>query len=460
MIQNSDAWKAVGELANAEASTSLRDRFAADPERADAFTLESDGLTVDMSKHLIDVSVVEALVALAQEAGLSDRIAAMYEGEHINSTEDRAVLHTALRLPRDADLTADGQDIVTDVHEVLDHMGEFANSVRSGEWKGHTGKAINTVINIGIGGSDLGPLMAYRALEASRHETIECRFVSNVDGTHLAQALRNADPETTLFIVASKTFTTLETLANANSARAWLLEKLGGDETAIAKHFVALSTNAEGVAAFGIDTDNMFGFWDWVGGRYSVDSAIGLSVMLAVGPDAFGEMLAGFHAMDRHFATAPIAENIPAMLGLIGIYYRNFLGYPTHAVLPYSQLLDRFTAYQQQLDMERATASRSASTASGSPTTRAPLCGANQAPMASTRSTNSFIRARRRFRPTSLDSSNRTSPPSTITTHSWRTCSHKPKRSPLARPATKFEPNVSPRTSWRTRHSPVIDRAR
>ena len=352
MINNTDAWTGLAALAESQANTSLRERFASDAGRAEAFTLEADGLIVDMSKHLIDADVVAGLVALAEAAGMPERIEAMFTGEHINSTEDRAVLHTALRLPKGSELVVDGQDVVADVHEVLDHMGRFSTSVRDGEWKGHTGKEITTVVNIGIGGSDLGPLMAYRALEASRHDRIECRFVSNVDGSHLHQALEGADPETTLFIVASKTFTTLETLANAHSARSWLLEHLGGDESAIAKHFVALSTNAEGVAAFGIDTENMFEFWDWVGGRYSMDSAIGLSIMLAVGPDSFGEMLAGFHAMDVHFRTAPLAENVPAMLGLIGVYYRNFLGYPTHAVLPYSQLLDRFPAYLQQLDME------------------------------------------------------------------------------------------------------------
>ena len=352
MINNTDAWTGLAALAESQANTSLRERFASDAGRAEAFTLEADGLIVDMSKHLIDADVVAGLVALAEAAGMPERIEAMFTGEHINSTEDRAVLHTALRLPKGSELVVDGQDVVADVHEVLDHMGRFSTSVRDGEWKGHTGKEITTVVNIGIGGSDLGPLMAYRALEASRHDRIECRFVSNVDGSHLHQALEGADPETTLFIVASKTFTTLETLANAHSARSWLLEHLGGDESAIAKHFVALSTNAEGVAAFGIDTENMFEFWDWVGGRYSMDAAIGLAIMLAVGPDSFGEMLAGFHAMDVHFRTAPLAENVPAMLGLIGVYYRNFLGYPTHAVLPYSQLLDRFPAYLQQLDME------------------------------------------------------------------------------------------------------------
>lgn len=352
MIHKTDAWRSVAELAQAESSTTLRERFDTDPGRAQDLTFDADGLVVDMSKHLVDSDVIDALVALAEAAGVPERIEAMFTGEHINSTEDRSVLHTALRLPRDAELTVDGQDVAGDVHATLDHMGRFATSVREGAWKGHTGKAINTVINIGIGGSDLGPLMAYRALEASRHDRIEARFVSNVDGTHLHQALQGADPETTLFIVASKTFTTQETLANAHSARDWLLENLGGDESAIAKHFVALSTNAEGVAAFGIDTENMFGFWDWVGGRYSMDAAIGLSIMLAIGPDSFGEMLAGFHAMDVHFRTTPLNKNIPALLGLIGIYYRNFLDYPTHAVLPYSQLLDRFPAYLQQLDME------------------------------------------------------------------------------------------------------------
>ena len=352
MIHTTDAWRSVAEIADAQSATTLRDRFDTDPARAQALTFDADGLVVDMSKHLVDADVINALVALAEAAGVPERIEAMFTGAHINSTEDRAVLHTALRMPRDGKLTVDGQDVAGDVHATLDHMGRFSTSVRDGEWKGHTGKAINTVINIGIGGSDLGPLMAYRALEPSRHERIECRFVSNVDGTHLYQALQGADPETTLFIVASKTFTTQETLANAHSARAWLLEQLGGDESAIAKHFVALSTNAEGVAAFGIDTENMFGFWDWVGGRYSMDAAIGLSIMLAVGADSFGEMLAGFHAMDVHFRTAPLNENIPALLGLIGIYYRNFLDYPSQAVLPYCQLLDRFPAYLQQLDME------------------------------------------------------------------------------------------------------------
>ncbi len=352
MINTTPQWQALSTLAEAQQGISLRDRFADDPTRAELLSIDVDGLHVDMSKHLIDADVVAALVDLANTAGLLDRIEDMFTGAHINSTEDRAVLHTALRLPAGSTLTVDGQDIPTDVHRVLDHMADFVRRVQSGEWTGHTGKQIRTVVNIGIGGSDLGPYMAYRALMGYRHEMIEARYVSNVDGTHLYQALEGIDPETTLFIVASKTFTTLETLANATSARSWLLDAVGGDESAIAKHFVALSTNAEGVAAFGIDTANMFEFWDWVGGRYSMDSAIGLSLMLATSPQHFADMLAGFHAMDTHFRTAPLAENVPALLGLIGVYYRNFLDFPTLAVLPYCQALDRFPAYLQQLDME------------------------------------------------------------------------------------------------------------
>ena len=352
MINTTAQWQAISDLAVAQAGTSLRDRFAADPGRAEALSIDVDGLHVDLSKNLIDADIIQALIALAEEAGLPQRIEDMFTGVHINSTEDRAVLHTALRLPAGSDLTVDGQDIGADVHAVLDHMTDFTNRVQSGEWTGHTGQRIRTVVNIGIGGSDLGPYMAYRALMGYRHEMIEARFVSNVDGAHLAQALDGLDPATTLFIVASKTFTTLETLANANSAKAWLLEAFDGDESSVAKHFVALSTNAEGVAAFGIDTANMFEFWDWVGGRYSMDSAIGLSIMLATSPQHFTDLLAGFHAMDTHFRTAPLVENVPALLALIGVYYRNFLDYPTMAVLPYCQVLDRFPAYLQQLDME------------------------------------------------------------------------------------------------------------
>lgn len=351
MINTSNAWSALSDHHDSMATTSLRSLFAGDADRAAKFTFDADGLVVDASKNLITDETLALLVALAEEAGLPGRIEAMFRGDHINSTEDRAVLHTALRAPADTTLVVDGQDVIADVHSVLAHMREFADRVRRGEWTGHTGRRIRTVVNIGIGGSDLGPLMAYRALMPWRHESLEARFVSNVDGTHLHQAIQDLDPEETLFIVASKTFTTLETLANAHSARTWLVDALG-DDAAVAKHFVALSTNADGVAAFGIDTANMFEFWDWVGGRYSMDSAIGLSVMLAIGPDAFDELLAGFHAMDTHFRTTPLRQNVPALLGLIGIWYRNFAGWPTHAVLPYSQLLERFPAYLQQLDME------------------------------------------------------------------------------------------------------------
>ena len=352
MISDTEQWQALTRRHEQLNGTTLRNLFDADPNRASALTLESNGLTADLSKHLIDEETIDLLIDLATAARLPERTAAMFRGEHINSTEDRAVLHTALRLPRGSTLVVDGQDVVSDVHRVLDHMGAFSNDVRDGTWRGYTGERITTVVNIGIGGSDLGPYMAYRALMAFRHDTIEVRFVSNVDGTHLTQALQGLDPAKTLFVVASKTFTTLETLANARSARTWLLDGLGSDESAVAQHFVALSTNAEGVAAFGIDTANMFEFWDWVGGRYSVDSAIGLSLMIAIGPANFNDMLAGFHAMDEHFRTAPLRENIPALLGLIGVWYRNFFDWPTHAVLPYSQLLDRFPAYLQQLDME------------------------------------------------------------------------------------------------------------
>jgi len=352
MISKTATWQNLVEHQRNQQDVTLRQLLADDPDRAARFTLESDGLIVDTSKHLITDETVSLLTALATEAGLPEQIEAMFTGKHINTTEDRAVLHTALRQPRGTDFEVDGQPVNNDVHAVLDHMSDFVTRVQSGEWTGHTGRRIRTVVNIGIGGSDLGPLMAYRALMASRHPDIDARFVSNVDGTHLHQAVHDLNAEETLFVVASKTFTTLETLTNARSARSWLLDALDGDPAATAKHFVALSTNAEGVAEFGIDPANMFGFWDWVGGRYSMDSAIGLSLMLATSPEAFREMLAGFHAMDQHFRTAPLAENIPVLLGLIGIWYRNFHGWPTHAVLPYCQLLDRFPAYLQQLDME------------------------------------------------------------------------------------------------------------
>jgi len=296
--------------------------------------------------------VLSALIALAERAGLRERTAAMFAGEHINSTEDRAVLHTALRLPRDATLVVDGQDVVAEVHAVLDRMGEFSERVRSGEWKGATGERIRTVVNIGIGGSDLGPVMAYETLKAYKAAEIECRFISNIDPTDLYEKTHDLDPASTLFVVVSKTFTTQETLTNATEARNWLVAGLGGDQGAVAKHFVAVSTNAQRVADFGIDTANMFGFWDWVGGRYSLPSAVGLSVMIAVGPDQFAEMLAGYHAVDEHFRTAPLEQNVPVLLGLLGVWYDTFLGAQSHAVLPYAQYLHRFAAYLQQLTME------------------------------------------------------------------------------------------------------------
>ncbi|MDX2343842.1 MAG: glucose-6-phosphate isomerase, partial [Acidimicrobiia bacterium] len=334
-----------------ESQLDLRSLFSMDPDRASRLTHQAGDLTVDLSKHLIDTDTVELLVALAKASGLSDRIDAMFAGERINTTENRPVLHTALRAARDDAFSVDGNDVVAGVHAVLDSMATFSERVRSGEWKGHTGLPIRTVVNIGIGGSDLGPVMAYNALRHYRHPDIDVRFVSNIDPAHLVAAVADIDPAQTLFVIASKTFTTLETLTNARAARQWVLDEFG-DDSAIAKHFVAVSTNAEAVADFGIDTANMFGFWDWVGGRYSFDSAIGLPIMIAVGPSAFREMLNGFRTMDQHFRTTPLERNVPALLGLIGVWYRNVLGYGTYAVLPYAQDLDRFAAYLQQLDME------------------------------------------------------------------------------------------------------------
>jgi glucose-6-phosphate isomerase len=330
----------------------LRDLFAADPDRGERLVAEAEGLRLDYSKNRITDETLAQLVALAEQAGVEQRRDAMFAGEHINSTEDRAVLHVALRMPRSASLIVDGTDVVKEVHEVLDRMAAFSDAVRAGEWRGHTGKPISAVVNIGIGGSDLGPVMAYRALRHYSDRGLTVRFVSNVDGTDFAEKTRDLDPEQTLFIVASKTFTTLETMTNAHTARRWLLDGVGGDRAAIARHFVALSTNAAEVADFGIDTDNMFGFWDWVGGRYSMDSAIGLSTMIAIGPDRFAELLAGFHAIDEHFRTAPLGENLPVLMGLLCVWYAEFFGAETVAVLPYDQYLERFPAYLQQLTME------------------------------------------------------------------------------------------------------------
>jgi glucose-6-phosphate isomerase len=345
-----DSWRALQRHAASFDDLDLRRLFDDDPGRVDRMTLSVADLTVDLSKHCVSAAVLDDLIALANEVGLANRFAAMIAGERINSTEDRAVLHTALRAPVGSEVREDGENVVPAVHEVLGRMGAFANRVRSGDWVGATGEPIETVINIGIGGSDLGPVMAYEALAAFRHDRIRCRFVSNVDGSDLIAAVGDLDPATTLFVISSKTFTTQETLTNARSARAWLTASLGAD--AVATHFVAVSTNAAEVTAFGINTDNMFGFWDWVGGRYSMDSAIGLSLMIAIGPDAFGEMLAGFRAVDEHMAATPIAENVPALLGLIEVWYRTFCDLPSRAVLPYSRALHRFPAYLQQLDME------------------------------------------------------------------------------------------------------------
>jgi glucose-6-phosphate isomerase len=329
----------------------LRQMFADDPKRGERFTLQAAGIFLDYSKNRITDETLKLLLQLAEQAGLRERIDAMFRGDKINITENRAVLHVALRAPRDEKIFVDGKDVVPDVHAVLDKMAAFCDRVRSGDWKGHTGKAIKNVINIGIGGSDLGPVMAYEALKHYSRRDMTFRFVSNVDGTDFAEAVQHLKADETLFIISSKTFTTLETMTNAHTARDWALKSLG-DEKAIAKHFVAVSTNAEGVAKFGIDTANMFGFWDWVGGRYSMDSAIGLSTMMAIGPDGFREMLNGFHQIDEHFRTAPFAQNLPVLMGLLSVWYNDFFDAQTVAVLPYEQYLKRFPAYLQQLTME------------------------------------------------------------------------------------------------------------
>ncbi len=345
------AWKALQAHYEATKDKHLRTWFADDPKRGERMIAEALGLYFDYSKHRIDDETLRLLLQLAEECGLRGRIDAMFKGEKINTTEDRAVLHVALRAPRDAHIMVDGENVVPEVHEVLDRMADFSDRVRSGTWVGHTGKRIRNVINIGIGGSDLGPVMAYEALKAYSQRDMTFRFVSNVDGTDFVEATHDLDPEETLFIVSSKTFTTLETMTNAQAARAWSLKKLH-DENAVAKHFVAVSTNAEEVTKFGIDTANMFKFWDWVGGRYSMDAAIGLSTMLAIGPDNFRAMLVGFHAMDEHFRTTPFEKNLPVLMGLLGLWYNDFYGAQTVAVLPYDQYLKRFPAYLQQLTME------------------------------------------------------------------------------------------------------------
>jgi glucose-6-phosphate isomerase len=330
----------------------LRDLFAADPERGERLVAEGAGLYLDFSKNRVSDETLILLGELARQRGVEARREAMFAGERINVSEDRAVLHVALRMPRNRSLLVDGVDVVKEVHETLDRMGSFCERVRSGEWRGHTGKPIRNLVNIGIGGSDLGPVMAYEALRHYSRRELAFRFVSNVDSTDFVESTRDLDPEETLFIVSSKTFTTLETMTNARSAREWSLAGLGGDQAAVAKHFVAVSTNAAGVTEFGIDAENMFGFWEWVGGRYSMDSAIGLSTMLAIGPARFAEMLAGFHAMDEHFREAPAGANLPMLMGLLAVWYGNFFGAETAAVLPYEQYLHRFPAYLQQLTME------------------------------------------------------------------------------------------------------------
>ena len=350
-LRERKAWQALQRHYDEIAGRHLRDLFAEDPGRGERLTAEAVGLYLDYSKNRVTDETMRLLVELAEESGVPERRDAMFRGEHINVSEDRAVLHVALRMPEGESLVVDGVDVVAQVHEVLRRMADFSNRIRSGEWTGYTGKRIRNVINIGIGGSDLGPVMAYEALRHYSTRDITFRFVSNVDATDFVEATRDLSADETLFIISSKTFSTLETITNATSARDWLVGELG-DEAAVAKHFVAVSTNAERVREFGIDTANMFEFWDWVGGRYSMDSAIGLSIMVAIGPDQFGELLAGFHAMDEHFRTAPLAENLPVLMGLLAVWYRDFFGAQAVGVMPYDQYLKRFPAYLQQLTME------------------------------------------------------------------------------------------------------------
>ncbi|MCX6958992.1 MAG: glucose-6-phosphate isomerase [Verrucomicrobia bacterium] len=346
------AWKALSANRDQIAKTTLKELFAADPERGERLNAEACGLYLDYSKNRVNEETLKLLVQLAQETGLEPARDAMFRGDKINITEDRAVLHVALRAPKGEVIKVDDVDVVPEVHKVLEAMGAFADRIRSGEWKGFTGKKIKNVINVGIGGSDLGPVMAYEALRHYSDRSLTFRFVSNVDGTDFAEAVSDLDPSETLFIISSKTFTTLETMTNAGSAREWILAGLGGDLKAVASHFVAVSTNADKVSAFGIDTANMFGFWDWVGGRYSMDSAIGLSTMIAIGHKNFSDLLSGFHSMDEHFRTAPLEKNLPVLLGLLAVWYNDFFGAQSIAVLPYEQYLKRFPAYLQQLTME------------------------------------------------------------------------------------------------------------
>ncbi|HLH59674.1 MAG TPA: glucose-6-phosphate isomerase [Streptosporangiaceae bacterium] len=350
-LRDRKAWQALERHHGEIAGTHLRELFGSDPGRGERLAAEACGIYLDYSKNRVTDETMRLLVELAEESGVPERRDAMFRGEHINVSEDRAVLHVALRMPEGESLVVDGVDVVREVHEVLGRMAGFASRIRSGEWKGHTGKPIRNIVNIGIGGSDLGPVMAYEALRHYTRRDLTFRFVSNVDSTDFAEATRDLAADETLFIISSKTFGTLETLTNATSARDWVVGELG-DEAAVARHFVAVSTNAERVREFGIDTDNMFGFWDWVGGRYSMDSAIGLSTMVALGPEQFGEMLAGFHDMDEHFRSAPLERNLPVLMGLLAVWYRDFFGAQTYGVMPYEQYLKRFPAYLQQLTME------------------------------------------------------------------------------------------------------------
>jgi glucose-6-phosphate isomerase len=351
LLRQRSAWQALEAHKASLDATDLRTLFAQDPQRGERLRCDAEGIHLDYSKQRITDETLRLLIELAKESGLAERRDAMFRGEHINVSEDRAVLHVALRKPKDESLVVDGVDVVAEVHQVLDQMSSFASRVRSGEWKGHTGKAIKNIVNIGIGGSDLGPVMAYEALRYYSRRDLNFRFVSNVDSTDLVEALREFEADETLFIIASKTFGTLETLTNATSARDWLVEKIG-DDAAVAKHFVAVSTNAAKVSAFGIDTENMFVFWDWVGGRYSMESAIGLSTMIAIGPDRYLELLDGFHALDEHFRTAPFEANLPVLMGLLAVWNRDFLGCASVGVMPYEQYLKRLPAYLQQLTME------------------------------------------------------------------------------------------------------------
>ena len=450
-------WQALESHAARVGGVHLRALFGADPGRAERLTGEAAGLFLDFSKNRVTDETLRLLVQLASETGVAERRDAMFAGEHINVTEDRPVLHVALRMPRNRSLIVGGADVVREVHEVLDRMAAFAAAVRSGEWRGQTGKPIRNVVNIGIGGSDLGPVMAYRALRHYSRRDITFRFVSNVDATDFVEATRGLDPAETLFIVCSKTFTTLETMTNAQTARRWLLEGLEGDEAAIARHVVAVSTNLDAVSEFGIDPANAFGFWDWVGGRYSMCSAVGLSTMLAIGPDGFGDLLAGFHAMDEHFRSAPLAENLPVVMGLLAVWYTDFLEAATVAVLPYDQYLERFPAYLQQLTME-SNGKSVRWTRRPSTWTRGPSTGASRGRTGSTASISSSTRALGSFRATSSASRTASTRPGTITISSWPTSSPRRKRSHSGSRAARWRPRELPLGSCRTGRSEATGR--